>query len=298
MDEDELILPSRRCVGSPFLFLGLCAVALWPRTATPLPGREIRSTLALFIPFASALPSSELSMRGPAQLGGVHRATDPLGLGRVAGSRASAPLGPAGWRRLWRWPCSKDRCCTAAPGSICRAAENPLERARGSRNLAVAVQRAQERTGAQFVITNRYMTSALLSFYLPGQPATYLLPTSDKLNQMLILAGLSGEPSEGGCFVGEWTRNPAPAVLHPGFARIDLLASHDAVQDGRLSNASLPRALPSALATLALALTVVGLWPPVARRGGRGLGSHLYPHELCRDGKRPFGGVRSASMFP
>ena len=51
---------------------------------------------------------------------------------------------------------------------------DPLDRARGSRNLAGAVAQAEKSTGAQFIIVDNYMTAALLSFYLPGQPETFL----------------------------------------------------------------------------------------------------------------------------
>jgi hypothetical protein len=111
--------------------------------------------------------------------------------------------------------------------------KDPLDRARGSRDLAAAVQRAQERTRAGFVITNRYMTSALMSFYLPGQPATYVLPSFNTLNEMLIWPGYQqSHPGEDGLWVSD--QESAPRVLRPDFARVDLLESHDAVQDGRL----------------------------------------------------------------
>ncbi len=47
---------------------------------------------------------------------------------------------------------------------------DPLDRARGSRNLAAQVEHWEQKTGARFIIADHYMTASLLSFYLPGHP--------------------------------------------------------------------------------------------------------------------------------
>jgi len=63
---------------------------------------------------------------------------------------------------------------------------DPLNRARGSRNLAASVAQTERQTGAQFVIADNYMTAALLSFYLPGQPETFVPITARPLNQLQL----------------------------------------------------------------------------------------------------------------
>lgn len=64
--------------------------------------------------------------------------------------------------------------------------KDPLDRARGSRNLAAAVAQAQQESGAQFVVADNYMTAALLSFYLPGQPETFVPLEKKATNQMEV----------------------------------------------------------------------------------------------------------------
>ncbi|MGI8890060.1 MAG: ArnT family glycosyltransferase [Chthoniobacterales bacterium] len=61
---------------------------------------------------------------------------------------------------------------------------DPLDRARGSRRLAAAVAQAKQKSGARFIIADNYMTAALLSFYLPGQPETFVPKVARPLNQL------------------------------------------------------------------------------------------------------------------
>ncbi len=77
------------------------------------------------------------------------------------------------------------------------------------------------------------MTSALLSFYLPGHPATYLLPDFPTLNQLVLWPGYARNHSrEDGLWVSD-SATPPPDVA-ADFARVELLESHDASQDGRV----------------------------------------------------------------
>ena len=219
---------------SPLLFGGLVAVACRPRTATVLPVRETRFALALFLPLLllyqilSFQRAGQPNWAAAAYIGGLillaRRWQEAVRLHRWARWLAAAALAVA----LLETAVLHDSAWLHLPSG-----KDPLDRARGSRDLAAAVARAQERTGARFVITNRYMTSALMSFYLPGQPATYVLPSLDTLNQMLIWPGYQkSHPKEDGLFVSD--QETAPRKLRPDFARVDLLESHDAVQDGRL----------------------------------------------------------------
>jgi len=52
--------------------------------------------------------------------------------------------------------------------------KDPLDRARGSRDLAAQIDSLMKRTGAVVVIADKYTTAALLSFYLGGQPDTFM----------------------------------------------------------------------------------------------------------------------------
>ncbi|MGH8093947.1 MAG: ArnT family glycosyltransferase [Chthoniobacterales bacterium] len=61
---------------------------------------------------------------------------------------------------------------------------DPLDRARGSRNLATSVAAKLQSMNAKFIIADNYMTAALLSFYLPGQPETYVPRVKRPLNQL------------------------------------------------------------------------------------------------------------------
>jgi 4-amino-4-deoxy-L-arabinose transferase-like glycosyltransferase len=51
---------------------------------------------------------------------------------------------------------------------------DPLRRIRGSAELAAHVARLAKDHAAEFVIADRYDSASLLSFYLPGQPRTFL----------------------------------------------------------------------------------------------------------------------------
>ena len=110
--------------------------------------------------------------------------------------------------------------------------KDPLDRARGSRDLAAAVARVQRQTGARFVVTNRYMTTALMSFYLPGQPAVYVQTSPHVLNEIQVWPGYQQtHADDDGLWVSD-ARSVAD-VLPPEFARFDLFETHDVVQDGR-----------------------------------------------------------------
>ena len=64
--------------------------------------------------------------------------------------------------------------------------KDPLNRARGSKSLAASVAEINKRTAAKFVIADNYMTAALLSFYLPGQPEVFVPITGHPLNQLEV----------------------------------------------------------------------------------------------------------------
>ena len=50
---------------------------------------------------------------------------------------------------------------------------NPLDRAKGWKDLAGEAEKVRRQIGADFVIADEYQTASLLSFYLPGQPRAF-----------------------------------------------------------------------------------------------------------------------------
>ncbi len=54
-----------------------------------------------------------------------------------------------------------------------RIQNNPLDRAKGWRDLAGETQKVREQIGADFVVADEYQTASLLSFYLPDRPRAF-----------------------------------------------------------------------------------------------------------------------------
>jgi 4-amino-4-deoxy-L-arabinose transferase-like glycosyltransferase len=99
---------------------------------------------------------------------------------------------------------------------------DPLDRARGSRNLAASVAQWQKRSGAQFIIAGDYMTAALLSFYLPGQPEVYVPATTRPLNQLELWADYEQKyPGASALLVDK--RSHQAQSIRQTFARIEPL---------------------------------------------------------------------------
>lgn len=109
---------------------------------------------------------------------------------------------------------------------------DPLDRARGSRALAAQVARWQNDTGAKFIIADHYMTAALLSFYLPGQPETFVPKVPHPRNQLELWP-----PSEQTFAAGDGLIVAKDATLKRSmlrsFARVTSLGAIDVVDDGR-----------------------------------------------------------------
>src|SRR6202011_917703 len=96
---------------------------------------------------------------------------------------------------------------------------DPLDRARGSRDLAAQINELQTSTGARVVIANKYMTAALLSFYLPGQPETFMPVSSPPFNQIVLWPTYREKhPDDDAIFVTD--SNQLPASLKADFPTI------------------------------------------------------------------------------
>ena len=218
---------------SPLIFLGVLATAFWHRLTAPLPQREFRFALALFAPLfllyvlLSFQKAGQPNWAAAAYIGGLillargwreasrqHRWGRGLAVAALAlALLETIILHDTAWLHL---PPGKD----------------PLDRARGSRDLAAAVARVQRQTGARFVVTNRYMTTALMSFYLPGQPVAYVLPSTVVLNEIQVWPGYrQTHPNEDGLYLSD--SESISDALPPDFARIDLLEKHDVFEGER-----------------------------------------------------------------
>jgi 4-amino-4-deoxy-L-arabinose transferase-like glycosyltransferase len=219
---------------SPLIFLALLVSIAWPRLPAPGSAREVRFTQALFLPLFLLYTILSLQRAGQANwaaacyIGGfillARRAREAARLHLWARRVAGAALAVA----LLETAALHDTSWLHLPGG-----RDPLDRARGSRDLAASVAATAQAANARFVITNRYMTSALLSFYLPKHPKVYVLPSAQILNQLLVWPGYGQDhPSEDALWVSDLT--PPPRVLRADFASVEPLGTHNATQDGRV----------------------------------------------------------------
>jgi drug/metabolite transporter superfamily protein YnfA len=110
--------------------------------------------------------------------------------------------------------------------------KDPLDRARGSRDLAAQVSRLEDQTGAKVVIANAYMTASLLAFYLPGQPDTFMPLSSAPYNQLILWPTYrEAHPKEDALFVSETNR--VPDSLQEDFSNVQPLGVLTTTEDGR-----------------------------------------------------------------
>lgn len=79
--------------------------------------------------------------------------------------------------------------------------QDPLQRARGWKDLAAHVEKWEKAYSTDFVIGNHYSSASLLAFYLPGQPTTYT-PTSKLVdNQYCLWPGYKVGPNTAALYV-------------------------------------------------------------------------------------------------
>ena len=114
-----------------------------------------------------------------------------------------------------------------------RPRRDPLDRARGSVDLASKLDAAMARAGASYVIANKYSTASLLQFYMTGHPRSYLPDTLPRIdNQFSIWPGYAIEPAASpALFVTDFDFVPEP--VKRDFETVEWVADLDAVGDGR-----------------------------------------------------------------
>ena len=110
--------------------------------------------------------------------------------------------------------------------------KDPLDRARGARDLAAQVSALETESGTKVVIAGAYMTASLLSFYLPGQPDTYMPLSSAPYNQLVLWPTYREvHPHEDAIFIS--AANRIPNSLKDDFPSIDPAKLLTISQDGR-----------------------------------------------------------------
>ena len=220
---------------SPVLFLGLLAAVCWPRFA-PTPRAQTGYLLALFLPlfliylFLSFQKASQANWAAAAYVSGLilvaakwcqavriySWAKWVVMTGLAMAFLETAVLHETSWLHL--------------PGRL-----DPIDRARGSRDLAAQVSALQNASGARVVIANKYMTAALLSFYLPGQPDTFMPVDSPPFNQLVLWPTYREKyPSEDAIYVSDSPR--VPSSVQADFSDIHPIGEIHTSQDGRLVN--------------------------------------------------------------
>jgi 4-amino-4-deoxy-L-arabinose transferase-like glycosyltransferase len=222
-------------VVSPVLFLGLLAAVCWPRFAQT-PRVPTGYLLALFLPLflvyliLSFQKASQANWAAAAYVSGLilvaakwceavriypwARGVVFIGLG--VAFLETAVLHETSWLHL--------------PGRL-----DPVDRARGSRDLAAQVNALQTNSGARVVIANKYMTAALLSFYLPGQPDTFMPLSSPPFNQLVLWPTYREKyPADDAIYVSD--SNRVPPSLQADFPDIQPTGEIHTSQDGRQVN--------------------------------------------------------------
>jgi len=110
--------------------------------------------------------------------------------------------------------------------------KDPLDRARGWRDLAAQIDSLETRTGARVIIANKYMMAALLSFYLPGQPDTFMPVSSAPYNQIVLWPTYrEARPMGDALFVSDFDR--LPTSLNEDFPSIERLGELVTRENGR-----------------------------------------------------------------
>ncbi len=220
---------------SPVVFLGLLAAVCWPGLART-PRVQTGYLLALFLPLflvylvLSFQKASQANWAAAAYVSGLILVASKwceavrifpwarwvVSVGLAVAFLETALLHETAWLHL--------------PGRL-----DPLDRARGSRDLAAQVTALQINSGARVVIANKYMTAALLSFYLPGQPDTFMPVSSPPFNQLVLWPTYRQKyPSDDAIYVSD-TNRLTPS-LQADFPGIHLAGEIHTSQDGRQVN--------------------------------------------------------------
>lgn len=104
------------------------------------------------------------------------------------------------------------------------AMHDPLRRARGWQDFAAHVQAAREKYQANLLIADHYSQASMMSFYLPGQPTTYLLPQPYGSSQFTLWPGYEVTANTSALFVAEaFPMEWVPPVMKKTFGEMELV---------------------------------------------------------------------------
>jgi 4-amino-4-deoxy-L-arabinose transferase-like glycosyltransferase len=218
---------------SPLLFLGLLVALCWPRFAQT-PRTETGYLVWLFLPlfllylFLSFQKTSQANWAAAAYVSGLilvaAKWTEALHIRPNLRWVVIAALGLA----FLETAILHETSWLHLPGRL-----DPLDRARGSRDLAAQITELQGKTGARFVIANKYMTAALLAFYLPGQPDTYMPVSSPPFNQIVLWPTYREKhPTDDALFITD--SNRLPASVSEDFPVIERAGEIQTAEAGRI----------------------------------------------------------------
>jgi 4-amino-4-deoxy-L-arabinose transferase-like glycosyltransferase len=220
-------------VMSPFIFLGILLAAFWPKLWKSAPV-ETRYLLSLFLPLFVFYSILSLNKAGQANW------TAPS---YVAGIILLA----AKWDEIKeRLPWTRKFVWVALGVAVLETVvmhntywlhlppgRDPLDRARGFKSIASRASEIAAEQGTTFFITNKYMDSGLLAFYLPSHPDTFM-PTSSKIeNQFSIWPGYLKREKQGnsGLFIADSA--DIPRVLTREFSEVKLVEEFQAAYRDR-----------------------------------------------------------------
>lgn len=110
--------------------------------------------------------------------------------------------------------------------------KDPLRRAQGWPDFASHVQQARQKFQANLLIANHYNQASMMSFYLPDQPATYLLPEPHGSTQFTLWPGYTIRPDTRALYVTDST-DSVPEALDKQFNQVELVDAFWSKHQGR-----------------------------------------------------------------
>ena len=198
-------------VVSPLMFLVMLAGAILPKDS-PRPGGS-RYLQCLFWPlflgyaWVSLNKTANGNWTAPALVAG-------LVLG-AAWAGARWQTGRLAWRLFFAAALVVGLILTALLHDLLplRIKNNPLDRAKGWKDLAEETQKVREQIGADFVVADEYQTASLLSFYLPDRPRAFTPDWPQVMTQYSLWPSYRESFPEGstGLYVAEQP-NPLPPI--------------------------------------------------------------------------------------
>jgi 4-amino-4-deoxy-L-arabinose transferase-like glycosyltransferase len=104
-----------------------------------------------------------------------------------------------------------------------RPITDPLRRAQGWTDFKTHVQQARDKYNPGLLIANHYSQASMMSFYLPDQPVTYLLPASYGDSQFTLWPGYNLQPDTRALYVTDSGNDTLPKALQDEFSKIEVV---------------------------------------------------------------------------